>query len=45
VLKNDANLYNQKGTAERLAHIGVPVGKTITPVTEMHAGISARWPS
>ncbi len=39
VLKNDANLYNvQKGTAERLAHIGVPVGKTITPVTELHAG-------
>jgi elongation factor G len=38
VLKNDANLYNQKGTAERLAHIGVPVGKTITPVTEIHAG-------
>jgi len=39
VLKNDANLQNvQKGTAERLAHIGVPVGKTITPVTELHAG-------
>ena len=38
VLKNDANLFNQKGTAERLAHIGVPVGKTITPVTEIHAG-------
>ena len=38
VLKNDATLYNQKGTAERLAHIGVPVGKTITPVTEIHAG-------
>ena len=39
VLKNDANLQNvQKGTAERLAHIGVPVGKTITPVNEIHAG-------
>ena len=39
VVKNDANLYNvQKGTAERLAHIGVPFGKTITPVTELHAG-------
>jgi elongation factor G len=38
VLKNDANLLNQKGTSERLAHIGVPVGKTITPVTEIHAG-------
>ena len=39
VLKNDANLHNvQKGTMERLAHIGVPVGKTITPVNEIHAG-------
>src|ERR1022692_769362 len=38
VVKNDANLSNQKGTAERLAHIGVPVGKTIVPVTEVHAG-------
>ncbi len=39
VVKNDATLYNvQKGTAERLAHIGVPMGKTITPVTELHAG-------
>ena len=39
ILKNDANLQNvQKGTAERLSHIGVPVGKTITPVTELHAG-------
>jgi elongation factor G len=39
VLKNDANMHNvQKGTAERLAHIGVPVGKTIIPVTDIHAG-------
>ncbi|HLY15726.1 MAG TPA: elongation factor G, partial [Bryobacteraceae bacterium] len=39
VLKNDANLQNvPKSTPERLAHIGVPVGKTITPVTELHAG-------
>ena len=38
VVRNDANLSNQKGTAERLAHIGVPVGKTIVPVTEVHAG-------
>jgi elongation factor G len=39
LVKNDATVYNvQKGTAERLAHIGVPVGKTITPVTELHAG-------
>ncbi|HUP05453.1 MAG TPA: elongation factor G, partial [Bryobacteraceae bacterium] len=39
VLKNDANLVNsQRGTAERLSHIGVPFGKTINPVTELHAG-------
>ena len=39
VLKNDANLQNvQKGATERLAHIGVPMGKTITPVTDLHAG-------
>ena len=39
VLKNDANLQNvQRGTAERLAHIGCLLGKTITPVTELHAG-------
>ena len=39
VLKNDANLVNPaKGSAERLSHIGSPQGKTITPVTELHAG-------
>jgi elongation factor G len=39
VVKNDANLVNvQKGTVERLAHIGCPIGKTITPVTEIKAG-------
>jgi elongation factor G len=39
VLKNDANLNNvAKGSAERLSHIGVPIGKTITPVTELRAG-------
>jgi len=39
VVKNDANLFNgAKGAQERLAHIGVPVGKTIQPVTELHAG-------
>jgi len=39
VLKNDANLVNsQRGTAERLAHVGVPFGKTINPITELHAG-------
>jgi elongation factor G len=39
VLKNDANLQNaEKGTLERLSHIGAPMGKSITPVTELHAG-------
>jgi len=39
VLKNDANLVNSRnGTAERLAHVGVLMGKTITPVTEIKAG-------
>jgi elongation factor G len=39
VLKNDANLVNvQKGTQERLAHIGAPLGKTPTPVTDLYAG-------
>ena len=39
VLKNDANLQNvRSGANERLAHIGCVMGKTITPVTELHAG-------
>ena len=39
VVKNDANIYNTKrDTLERLAHIGVPLGKTIVPVGELHAG-------
>jgi elongation factor G len=39
VLKNDANLVNvERGGTERLSHIGSPFGKTIQPVTEMHAG-------
>lgn len=39
VLKNDANLTNQRtGGGERLSHIGVLRGKTIEPVTELHAG-------
>ncbi len=38
-LKNDANLQNAaRNTTERLAHIGVPLGKTIVPVAELHAG-------
>jgi elongation factor G len=39
VLKNDANLQNvRSGATERLAHIGCLLGKTITPVVEIHAG-------
>jgi elongation factor G len=39
VLKNDANLSNSRtGGVERLAHIGALLGKTIQPVTELHAG-------
>ncbi len=39
VLKNDANVQNYtRSAAERLSHIGVLFGKTITPVTEIHAG-------
>ena len=39
VLKNDANVYNYtRSASERFAHIGVLFGKTITAVTEIHAG-------
>jgi elongation factor G len=39
IVKNDAHLQNvQKSSEERLAHIGVPVGKTVVPVNELHAG-------
>jgi elongation factor G len=39
VVKNDANLSNMRtGGVERLAHIGAAQGKTIQPVTELHAG-------
>jgi len=38
-VKNDANLQNvTHNSTERLAHIGVPVGKTIVPIPELHAG-------
>jgi elongation factor G len=38
-VKNDASLQNNtRNTTERLAHIGVPFGKTIIPVNELHAG-------
>jgi elongation factor G len=39
VVKNDANVFNtRRDTIERLAHIGAPLGKTILPVGELHAG-------
>jgi elongation factor G len=39
VVKNDANLQNiGRGATERLAHISSPMGKTLQPVTELHAG-------
>jgi elongation factor G len=39
VVKNDANLLNSRSSAsERLAHVGCLMGKTIAPVTELHAG-------
>jgi elongation factor G len=39
VIRNDASLQNSRtSTAERLAHIGVPFGKNIVPVNEVHAG-------
>jgi elongation factor G len=38
-IKNDQHLIDvQKSTDERLAHIGSPLGKTIMPVNELHAG-------
>lgn len=39
VLKNDANAINVRtGGGERLAHISVLSGKTLQPVTDLHAG-------
>ncbi len=39
VLKNDDHLLNMRtGNDERLAHIGVPMGKQIVNVQELHAG-------
>jgi elongation factor G len=38
-VKTDGTLQNvNRNSAERLAHIGVPFGKTIVPVNELHAG-------
>ena len=39
VLKNDAHLMNSRSSVdERLAHIGAIFGKTIVPLTDLHAG-------
>jgi len=39
VVKNDANLVSARSAAgERLSHIGTLFGKTLQPVTELHAG-------
>ncbi len=39
VVKNDAHLWNaNRGHEERLAHIAAPFGKTLTPITDLHAG-------
>ncbi len=38
-IHNDTHLSNVRtGTDEKLAHIGVPLGKSIVPVNEIHAG-------
>jgi elongation factor G len=39
VMKNDANLVNARNSGgERLSHIGALFGKTVQPVTDLHAG-------
>ena len=39
IVKNDANVQNlTRSASERLAHLSVPLGKTLQPVTELHAG-------
>ena len=39
IVKNEANLTNfNRGSAERLSHIGVTLGKTQTAIAELHAG-------
>src|SRR5205814_7395260 len=38
-IKNDAALQNlNKSAPERLAHLSVPQGKTLQPVTDLHTG-------
>jgi elongation factor G len=39
VVKNDATLQNfTRSTSEKLAHLSIPQGKNLVPVTELHAG-------
>lgn len=39
VLRTDVNLISMRSKSlERLAHLSVPMGKTLQPVTELHAG-------
>ena len=39
VVKNDATMQNfVRGTSEKLAHLSIPQGKNLIPVTELHAG-------
>jgi elongation factor G len=39
VVKNDAGLSNEtRNSTERLAHLASPQGKTLQPVTDLHAG-------
>ena len=39
VVKTDANLQNvTRSSSERLAHLSSPQGKTLQPITELHAG-------
>jgi elongation factor G len=39
IIKNDAALQNEaRNSTERLAHLSAPHGKTLQPVTELHAG-------
>jgi elongation factor G len=37
-IRNDANMTNIRSGQERLAHLSVPQGKTLQPVTELNAG-------
>jgi elongation factor G len=39
VVKNDAAVVNvTRGVSERLSHLSIPQGKTLQPVTDLHAG-------